>query len=69
MLERAVEAVLPPGNAPSPGKLLDVNMLVTTGGCERSETQFRALLRAGGFELTTMTPIHPVASVIEARPL
>src|SRR5581483_10747584 len=31
-----IEAVIPPGNAPSPGKLLDVNMLVMTGGRERT---------------------------------
>lgn len=63
-----IEAVIPAGNAPSPGKLLDVNMLVMTGGFERTEEQYRALYRAAGFELTRITPINPASSVIEGRP-
>jgi SAM-dependent methyltransferase len=64
-----IEAVLPPGNAPSLGKLLDVNMLVMTGGRERTEEEFRALLAAGGFALERVVVAHPSASVIEARPV
>jgi predicted O-methyltransferase YrrM len=62
-----VEAVIPPGNAPSPGKFLDVNMLVMTGGRERTEAEFRALYKAGGFELTKIVPVHPSASIVEGR--
>src|SRR6476660_6503259 len=32
-----VETVIPPGNEPSFGKLLDLNMLVVPGGLERTE--------------------------------
>ena len=45
-----VQEVLPPGNAPSPGKLLDMQMLLI-GGRERTEAGYRALLEASGFAL------------------
>jgi len=35
-----VEMVVPSGNQPSIAKLLDLEMLVTTGGCERTEKEF-----------------------------
>jgi hypothetical protein len=46
-----VETVLPPGNTPSPGKLADLAMMVWTGGRERTEAEYRALLAAAGFVL------------------
>jgi SAM-dependent methyltransferase len=42
----------------------DVNMLVNTGGRQRSEEEFRALYDAAGFTLTRIVPT-PVVSVIE----
>ncbi|GAC1651075.1 MAG: hypothetical protein NVS9B11_23800 [Candidatus Dormibacteraceae bacterium] len=62
-----IETVIPPGNAPSPGKFLDVNMLVMTGGRERTEAEYRALYKAAGFELTRIVPAHPSAAIIEGR--
>ncbi|MGE5775070.1 MAG: methyltransferase, partial [Chloroflexota bacterium] len=42
-----VEAVIPPGNTPHPGKLADINMLIAnSGGRERTEAEFRALFHA-----------------------
>ena len=64
-----LETVIPPGNTPSSGKLLDINMLVMTGGRERTEAEFASLYRAAGFELTRVIPAHPAASVIEGRPV
>jgi hypothetical protein len=61
-----VEAVIPPGNTPHPGKLSDINMLVmNTGGRERTESEFRALLNAAGFTLTRIVPTQGESSVIE----
>jgi hypothetical protein len=61
-----VEAVIPPGNTPHPGKLLDINMLViNTGGRERTEAEFQALLAAAGFKLTRIVPTPGEVSVIE----
>ena len=35
----------------------DINMLAVTGGRERSERQWRALLEAAGFILTRVYPV------------
>lgn len=64
-----MEAVLAEGNAPSPGKLLDVNMLVMTGGRERTEAEYRALYKKAGFDLVRVVPAHPSANVIEGKPV
>ena len=48
----------------------DLNMLVSTGGRERTEAEFRDLLEAAGFTAVSLTgPLQPSAyHVIEARP-
>ena len=43
----------------------DVNMLVNTGGRQRSEAEFRALYNAAGFKLLRITPTQARVSVIE----
>ena len=49
--------------------LLDLEMLLMTpGGRERSESEFRAMLSAAGFETTRILPTTAPVSVIEARP-
>ena len=65
-----VEAVIPPGNTPHPGKLLDINMLVMlTGGRERTEAEFRELLNSAGFNLGRIVPTAGDVSVIEGKPI
>jgi hypothetical protein len=51
--------------------LSDLNMLVRTGGCERTEAEYLALYRSAGFELTrTVATISPTGTtVIEGRPV
>ena len=76
ILLRAREAMSPGGHlyvvemvlderAPS-GGLLDLHMLVTTGGRERTEKQFNILLARAGFELLDVTPSTSVTSAIRA---
>lgn len=61
-----VEQVIPPGNEPFAGKLLDLNMLVMCpGGCERTEAEYRSLLERAGFQLTRIVPTPGDVSVIE----
>jgi hypothetical protein len=60
-----IEAVIPRGNAPSFHKFMDLNMLVMTGGRERSEAEYRVLLEAAGFRLTQIIPTQSEMSVIE----
>jgi O-methyltransferase domain/Dimerisation domain len=48
--------------------LLDLEMLVATlGGRERTESEFRTLLAATGFELLRVVPTTSPVSVLEAR--
>ena len=61
-----LETVLPERNEPSFSKFMDINMLVMTGGRERTEPEFRELLRAGGFELTRVVPTQSIVSIVEA---
>lgn len=64
------ELVVPLGNAPFFGKLLDLDMLVNVGGCERTEQEYRDLLDAAGLRLTGIVPAYSprsVLSVIEAE--
>ncbi len=50
-----VEGVSKPPNEPDPNKFLDV-WFIGGGGCERTETEYRALLRRGGFTLERVVP-------------
>ena len=60
-----VEAVVPSGSEPHFSKFIDLNMLVMTGGRERTEGEFRALYDAAGFRLTRIVPTESPFSVIE----
>lgn len=62
-----VELVVPPGDAPHPGKLLDLEMLVIASGKERTEAEYAALVAASGFKLTRVVPTRGAASVVEAE--
>ncbi|HSJ40235.1 MAG TPA: methyltransferase [Xanthobacteraceae bacterium] len=63
-----VEAPLSSRNEASLHKLMDVNMLVMTGGRERTEAEYRRLLDAAGFELTRVTATPLELAVLEASP-
>lgn len=47
----------------------DVNMLVSTGGRQRSEAEFRSLLEATGFKLARIIPTPARLSLVEAAPV
>lgn len=64
-----LEGIVAPANQPDLTKLIDIEMLLMPGGRERSEEEYRALLQAGGFELTRVVPTQSQISVIEARPI
>ena len=69
-----VEPVMPDAPSSSPDVLMmvmsDLNMLVCTGGKERTEDEFRALLADAGFAVRAVTPVPGPTnfSVIEAVP-
>lgn len=61
-----VEMVIPEGNSPSLGKLLDLEMLLLLHSYERTEAQYRALFEQGGFKLTRVVPTKSPHSILEA---
>lgn len=61
-----VEMVLPPGDTPHPGKLLDMMMLVGPGGQERTADEYGALLGSAGFRLERVIPTNSAVSIVEA---
>jgi SAM-dependent methyltransferase len=63
-----VDMVVPKNGAKCFSKLLDLNMLVMTGGRERTEAEFRRLLDASGYKLTKLISTMAPQSVIEAIP-
>lgn len=61
-----VEAVISGPNEPSVGKLIDIEMLtMTTGGRERTASEYKELFAAAGFKLTNIIPTPSNVSVIE----
>jgi len=61
-----VELVVPENNEPHFSKLLDLDMLCSPGGVERTESEFRELLAAAGLRLTRIIQTKSPFSVIEA---
>lgn len=63
-----VENVIPEGNAPSFGKLMDLEMLMAPGGRERTEAEYRDLFTAAGFRVQQIHSTYAPQSIIEAVP-
>jgi O-methyltransferase domain/Dimerisation domain len=61
-----IEMVLPSGDTPHPGKMLDMMMLVGPGGQERTEAEYRTLLDKAGLRLTRVVPTASAVSIVEA---
>src|SRR5215831_3302172 len=64
-----VESIIVPGNEASRGKLVDLTMLVFTGGRERTEPEFAKLLQGAGLRLNRAIPLAGATSVLEALPI
>jgi hypothetical protein len=63
-----IEVMLPERPESSFENLLDLNMLVMSGGRERTEAEYRKLFAASGFRLTRVIPTIAPLNVIEAMP-
>ena len=62
-----VDTVVPPGNRPHYGKLLDLEMLVLTPrGRERTKAEFTKLLQGAGFRLSRVISTESPLSIVEA---
>ena len=63
-----IERVVPPGNEPSFNKIADLQMLVMSGGRERTFAEYDELLGAAGFRLAKLHATAAPQSIIEAIP-
>ena len=61
-----VETVVPEGNDPHYSKLLDLEMLTSPGGAERTAAEYGELLEASGLRLTRVVPTRSPFSIVEA---
>jgi hypothetical protein len=61
-----IERLVPSGPYPHPSKGMDVNMLVLTGGRERTHREYEALLTAAGLRLARVIETPGGVSIIEA---
>jgi hypothetical protein len=64
-----VEMVLPPGDAPHEGKILDLLMLTVTGGVERTADEFEKILAEAGFRLARVVTTATEQCIVEAIPV
>jgi len=63
-----IERIMTTGNSPSPAKLVDISMLVLTGGRERTEREYRTLLTGAGFSVEQIIAASGETSIIVAKP-
>jgi SAM-dependent methyltransferase len=61
-----IDAVIPPGNDPHLGKNLDVLMMASLAGRERTEPEFQQLLAAADLKLARVISTPAMLSIVEA---
>ncbi|HEU4875041.1 MAG TPA: methyltransferase [Pyrinomonadaceae bacterium] len=64
-----VDCVVPETDEPHFSKFIDLNMLVMTGGKERTAKEFEQLLSSAGFKLLRIIPTELPTSIVEAQPM
>jgi SAM-dependent methyltransferase len=62
-----LDALLQPGDAPDPVKLLDLHMLLLPGGRQRGEAEFRTLLASAGLRLRSVRQLLPDLAALTAE--
>jgi hypothetical protein len=61
-----VETIIPEGDGPHYSKILDLEMLTSPGGIERTAEEYAALLSGAGLRLSRVVPTRSPFSIIEA---
>ena len=61
-----VDCVIPPGNDPNGGKVLDVLMMASLPGRERTEADFAALFKRAGLKLNRVIHAPALLAITEA---
>jgi hypothetical protein len=64
-----VEMAMPADGTPHPAHMLDITMMLVTGGEERTEDEYAELLARAGFRLDRVIPTRSPVSVLEAVPV
>jgi hypothetical protein len=64
-----IDCVVPETDEPDFSKFIDLNMLVMTGGKERTAKEFDELLSAAGFKLLRVIPTDLPTAIVEAQPV
>jgi len=63
----AIEHVVPADDAPHPAKFIDLEMMLVTGGRERTASEYARLFAAAGLECLRVVPTAASVSIIEGR--
>lgn len=61
-----IECVVEEENVPSMSKIMDLNMMVMTGGKERTAAEYSQLLEKSGFKLNRVIQIPSPVQIVEA---
>lgn len=61
-----IETVIPEGDEPHFGKIMDIEMLVSPGGIERTAREFETLFEKAGLRLNRIIPTNSPMCLIEA---
>jgi O-methyltransferase len=64
-----VDTVVPEDDRPDFSKFFDLNMMVMTGGKERTAAEFEQLLAEAGFKLLRVIPTDVPTSIVEGQPV
>ena len=64
-----IESVVPADASYDPSKVMDLVMMLFTGGRERTEKEFSALIAASGWRLNRIIPTASPLSIIEGVPV
>ena len=63
-----IEQLVPEKVEPGMVHLMDLNMLVMTGGLERTAKEYETLLGRAGFRVTRVLPTAGPFGLVEAKP-
>jgi len=63
-----IEGIIPSGNEFSVSKLLDLEVLLMGGGCERTKDEFEELFKKSGFQLSEIVQTDEGISIIAGVP-
>ena len=61
-----IDTIIPEGDEPHFGKIMDIEMLLSPGGMERTPAEFEGLLDKAGFKMVRIIPTESPVGIVEA---